>query len=202
MGGVEDDLPLANRELAQVERELAEEERRHNAKVERIKRKLLRMKGSAGACTSYCENTLRRIDEIDTADKKTSGEQTATNCEYNTFVDHLLIDEPSPRSSKNSIILREDRTQHSNLQLQTYPQRLPIDQLSDSSSTSSVSTNFTLPNLPGPGRALGNLYTRAGRILERSIALLAHKMGYGPYAVSSRVGQVLTTWGWGPLAGM
>ena len=90
MGGVEDDLLLANRELAQVERELAEEERRHNAKVERIKRKLLRMKGSAGACTSYCENTLQRIDEFYTADKKTPGGQTATNCQYNMFVDHLI----------------------------------------------------------------------------------------------------------------
>ena len=89
MTGVEDDLPLANRELVQVVRELEEEERRHEAKVERIKRKL-RMRGSAGACTSYCENTLQRIDEFYTADKKTPGGQTATNCQYNMFVDHLI----------------------------------------------------------------------------------------------------------------
>ncbi|KLO05796.1 hypothetical protein SCHPADRAFT_987560 [Schizopora paradoxa] len=35
------------------------------------------------------------------------------------------------------------------------------------SDDSTVSTNSTMSNLPGPGRLLGNLYSRAGRALER-----------------------------------
>jgi hypothetical protein len=45
----------------------------------------------------------------------------------------------------------------------------------------------TASNLPGPGRGLGKLYSRGGRILERSISLIAHRLGFGPYAVSLRM---------------
>ncbi|KLO03872.1 hypothetical protein SCHPADRAFT_897482, partial [Schizopora paradoxa] len=34
---------------------------------------------------------------------------------------------------------------------------------------STVSTNYTMSNLPGPGRLLGNFYSRAGRTLERRL---------------------------------
>ena len=40
--------------------------------------------------------------------------------------------------------------------------------LSDSTS-SSVSTNYTASNLPGPGRTLGRFYDHAGRILEAQL---------------------------------
>jgi hypothetical protein len=50
----------------------------------------------------------------------------------------------------------------------------------------------TASNLPGPGRGLGKLYSRGGRILERSISLIAHKLGFGPYAVSLRMFDLIT----------
>jgi hypothetical protein len=51
----------------------------------------------------------------------------------------------------------------------------------------SVSTNSTASNLVGAGRGIGNLYSRGGRILERAISNIAHKLGFGPYAVSLRI---------------
>ena len=41
-------------------------------------------------------------------------------------------------------------------------------------SRSSWSTNMTMSNLPGPGRLLGKLYSRAGRLLEYTILNIAH----------------------------
>jgi hypothetical protein len=51
----------------------------------------------------------------------------------------------------------------------------------------SVSTNFTASNLVGAGRGIGKLYSRGGRILERAISTIAHRLGFGPYAVSLRI---------------
>ena len=43
-----------------------------------------------------------------------------------------------------------------------------------------------MSDLPGPGRGLGKLYSRAGKILELCIYRFAHKCGYGPHAVYER----------------
>lgn len=42
-------------------------------------------------------------------------------------------------------------------------------------------------NLIGPGRVLGNLYSNAGRSLERGFGILAHKVGFGPAASAERL---------------
>lgn len=52
---------------------------------------------------------------------------------------------------------------------------------------STMSTNMTMSNLPGPGRTLGKLYSSAGRSLEKSFGRLAHAAGYGPFAASQRL---------------
>jgi hypothetical protein len=57
----------------------------------------------------------------------------------------------------------------------------------------SISTNATESDRPGPGRTLGNLYSRGGRLLERCIASLAYKCGYGPVAAHERLQHRLLT---------
>ena len=53
-------------------------------------------------------------------------------------------------------------------------------------SSESFSTNATMSDLPGPGRGIGRLYSRAGKILELCIYRFAHRCGYGPHAVYER----------------
>ena len=55
-----------------------------------------------------------------------------------------------------------------------------------STSTVSISSTATMSDLPGPGRSLDKLYSRAGRILELCIYRFAHRCGYGPHAVYGR----------------
>ena len=40
-----------------------------------------------------------------------------------------------------------------------------------------------MSDLPGPGRGIGKLFSRAGKILELCIYQFAHRCGYGPHAV-------------------
>ncbi|KLO14315.1 hypothetical protein SCHPADRAFT_939614 [Schizopora paradoxa] len=47
---------------------------------------------------------------------------------------------------------------------------------------STISTNQTMSDLEGPGRILGNLYSRAGLLLERGLGRLAVRAGIGSYA--------------------
>ncbi len=61
------------------------------------------------------------------------------------------------------------------------PSRLPSF-LQDDSTTiypyfSTWSTNYTMSNLPGPGRLLGNLFLRAGSLLERGLGKFARRVG-------------------------
>ena len=56
-----------------------------------------------------------------------------------------------------------------------------------SSDNVSISSTATLSDRPGAGRFIGDLYSRAGRELERCAARLAHRCGYGPYAVFLRM---------------
>lgn len=67
---------------------------------------------------------------------------------------------------------------------------LPLDYATGPSagcdSNISISSTMTASDLPGPGRALGNLYSRAGKILEVCIARFAYKCGFGPHAVAER----------------
>lgn len=43
---------------------------------------------------------------------------------------------------------------------------------------STVSTNYTMSNLEGPGRILGNLYSKAGYVLERRLAQRAQQRAH------------------------
>ncbi|KLO19670.1 hypothetical protein SCHPADRAFT_53909 [Schizopora paradoxa] len=52
---------------------------------------------------------------------------------------------------------------------------------------SSVSTNATQSNLPGPGRNLDRLYSHLGRNLESFLSSLAQRTGWGPSAAERRV---------------
>ena len=53
--------------------------------------------------------------------------------------------------------------------------------------TSALSTNYTMSNLPGAGRVLGNLYSIAGRRLERTVGSFAHRAGIGPNATYEKI---------------
>ncbi|THH06233.1 hypothetical protein EW145_g4225 [Phellinidium pouzarii] len=52
---------------------------------------------------------------------------------------------------------------------------------------SSISTNATADNLPGPGRTLDLFYNFAGRLLERRLNTVAEELGYGPRATAQRI---------------
>ncbi|KAH8113631.1 hypothetical protein DFH11DRAFT_1544859 [Phellopilus nigrolimitatus] len=54
-------------------------------------------------------------------------------------------------------------------------------------SDSSISSNATADNLPGPGRLLGNLFMFLGRRLEAVASRFAEKRGYGPEASRKRL---------------
>ncbi|KAI5120940.1 hypothetical protein M0805_001645 [Coniferiporia weirii] len=58
---------------------------------------------------------------------------------------------------------------------------------SDRYSITSVSTNATADNLPGPGRIIGNIYGRLGGCLEVQLGRIAEKMGRGPRATAIRI---------------
>ncbi|KAH8113633.1 hypothetical protein DFH11DRAFT_1510213, partial [Phellopilus nigrolimitatus] len=60
-------------------------------------------------------------------------------------------------------------------------------QVEASLSESSISTNATADDLPGPGRLLGNLYMFFGRRLEAAASRFAEKRGYGPDASRKRL---------------
>ena len=57
------------------------------------------------------------------------------------------------------------------------------------------STNDTASNLPGPGRLLGNVYSYAGRRLERAVGIVAHKSGFGPNATYQKMQELMQA-GW------
>ncbi|KLO10519.1 hypothetical protein SCHPADRAFT_906835 [Schizopora paradoxa] len=46
---------------------------------------------------------------------------------------------------------------------------------------STVSTNYTMSNLPGPGRLLGNFYSRAGRALEKRLGRIVNRAAIKEY---------------------
>ena len=63
--------------------------------------------------------------------------------------------------------------------------------------TSYFSTNYTESNLPGAGRVLGIVYGLAGRQLERTVGVVAQKVGYRPRSdVIYQKIQVLYHAGW------
>ena len=69
------------------------------------------------------------------------------------------------------------------------------DTKSVSSSTSLFSTNYTMSNLVGAGRVLGNFYSFAGRRLERTVGTIAHRAGFGPSATYEKIRQAYhTSW--------
>ncbi|KAH8113656.1 hypothetical protein DFH11DRAFT_1510063 [Phellopilus nigrolimitatus] len=60
-------------------------------------------------------------------------------------------------------------------------------------SESSISTNATADNLPGPGRTLGNIFMFLGRRLEAAANRFMEKRGYGPEASRKRLEKL--NWG-------
>ena len=67
--------------------------------------------------------------------------------------------------------------------------------MQSSPSTSRFSNNRRMSSLIGTGRALGNLFNKAGRHLEKTIDAVAHKVGFGPNATYARIQeQYYTNW--------
>ncbi len=64
---------------------------------------------------------------------------------------------------------------------QNYPQLARIH------TNSSVSTNATAPNLPGPGRTIGLLMDWLGTRMERFMNICADRRGLGPKAVAQEI---------------
>lgn len=64
-----------------------------------------------------------------------------------------------------------------------------------------ASSNETADNLPGPGRILGNVYVSLGRRLERGVARVAGRMGFGPQVLALKIRKVEEKDGkwWQPL---
>ncbi|KAI5121785.1 hypothetical protein M0805_009777 [Coniferiporia weirii] len=58
-------------------------------------------------------------------------------------------------------------------------------------SFSTVSSDETATNLPGPGRLLGKLYSKGGRILENRLNKIANEAGRGPDACAARIKSAL-----------
>ena len=56
------------------------------------------------------------------------------------------------------------------------------------------SSNYTASNLPGPGRNLGNLYSRAGRLLENSLGRLAYSAGIGKSVKAQKTLRMVEDW--------
>lgn len=54
---------------------------------------------------------------------------------------------------------------------------------------SEISRNAMAPNLVGPGRALDNLFTYAGRKLEERMNSMVEKMGFGPDAAHWKISE-------------
>lgn len=75
----------------------------------------------------------------------------------------------------NKNVTRVGYTHHARTTPQTRPDSISCD--------STFSTNYTMSNLVGTGRVLGNLYSAAGRRLEKVLGVVAGKIGYGPEAV-------------------
>lgn len=64
-------------------------------------------------------------------------------------------------------------------------------QLARTSTASSVSTNATAPNLPGPGRTVGLLLDRIGAHVETFTNMWARRLGLGPQAVAQEIRHLL-----------
>lgn len=99
-------------------------------------------------------------------------------------MDHVRKDKavptlPSKKASSNSGASHTSKGAHAGL-----PPAFDatLDDFADDGSSqytysyaSTWSTNYTMSNLPGPGRILGNLYSTAGRSLERGLGELVKK---------------------------
>ena len=57
-------------------------------------------------------------------------------------------------------------------------------------SSSFFSSNYTMTNLVGAGRVLGNFYVTVGRYLERILGEAAYSAGFGPDAIFERITQL------------
>lgn len=58
--------------------------------------------------------------------------------------------------------------------------QLSLESTLSECSLASVSTSATAPNLPGPGRTLGNVYDRGGAFVEKHINRLGQALGIEP----------------------
>ncbi|KLO10505.1 hypothetical protein SCHPADRAFT_515012 [Schizopora paradoxa] len=92
--------------------------------------------------------------------------------------------ESSGGSSRSETQLKDDEERNLNeipLVSSSFVEELRRDDVSYSYA-STWSTNYTMSNLEGAGRIIGNLYSRAGSSLEKGLGSLAYRARLGSYA--------------------
>lgn len=85
-----------------------------------------------------------------------------------------------------------DASLRTKLELQRVPRPLAVPTPSTRPSSYSSASEFatssaTASNLPGPGRAIGILYSFLGKRLEKWVSAWADSHGYGPNAIARRI---------------
>ena len=101
-----------------------------------------------------------------------------------------------PRQPSNDYLPMSNTWTSSNFLLRTDdgPNNDNID-IQSVTNSSLYSTNYTMSNLVGQGRVLGNLYSYTGRNLEIFSSRAAHKAGFGPTATYEKIEQLYRS-GW------
>ncbi len=94
---------------------------------------------------------------------------------------HLFTEHPH-----RAILMVDDYGDYITSTGQTQPGVARIDTIS-----SSISTNATAPNLPGPGRNVGLLLDRLGAHMEKYMNLWADRRGLGPNAAAQEIRRLL-----------
>jgi hypothetical protein len=107
-----------------------------------------------------------------------TGQETVTEerSEYTVAQDHRTL---SPSNS------------YEHVSVLSYASECGHNTITHTNSQYSFDTDDTMSNLPGVGRCLGNFYSRSGRLLEQALGRLAHRCGYGPFAVGIRLSRLL-----------
>lgn len=97
---------------------------------------------------------------------------------------------PVPSTIDGQTIVAAVRETFNGVRHSRSPETLPqIDESATSNYSyySTVSSNYTMSNLPGPGRHLGNLFSTVGSAFERQLGLRAYIFGFGSYANASKI---------------
>lgn len=114
-------------------------------------------------------------DSVDSPTLGSSTRNSTTQAEHKEAsdnVEHVQIDHDSPPSASRDAWL-EDIQRDDTTTVYSY--------------FSTWSTNYTMSNLIGPGRLLGNLYSKAGASLEERLGRLVDRAGIGGYAKAKAI---------------